>query len=132
MDRNIIKASIIALSAKRLERSSDNLSVLQKQLFEQFSEFDLKQMSKGWYKGKIELKPLSKKTIIPISKTKRIAPRAKDIMTEPLAINTPPSPETLVGALQDTVHKSKGKGRPGKSIKKKKYSKPIVKKDEDV
>ncbi len=52
--------------------------------------------------------------------------------TEPLAINTPPSPETLVGAKHDTVHKTLGKGRPAKSTKAKKSKKKYVRNTDDL
>ena len=70
-----INAAIIALAVKRGERSSQNLSTLQQQLFEQLSEFELRTIARGKHKGVLKLKPLSKKTIIAIPKVDNDLPK---------------------------------------------------------
>jgi DNA-binding transcriptional regulator YiaG len=44
------------------------------------------------------------------------------VPTKPIHVVTPPSPDQLVGALHDTVHKNLGRGRAAYSVKAKKKS----------
>ena len=103
-----IRAAQVALSAKRQERSHENLSGLQMKLFQQFSEFELRKMSLGKWKEPLVLREIvkPKKTIIAIPKVDKDLPKVPD-----------PEPIVVKGSI--------------KKAKKKPYKKPTLKKEDD-
>ena len=121
--------AIVALKVKRGEMGKENLPITVRQMVEQLPTSIIHKIAIGKITEIVELKPLAKpKKVSPPPVVEEIA------KTEPIDIHTPPPPEELVGALHDTVHKTKGKGRPAKSTKakkKKSYTKPEVE-TEDV